>query len=189
MNREEEANLIRRVTAGETGCFALLVDAYKGPVFLLAYRMTGSRMDAEDIAQETFIRAYKSLKGFDISRRFFPWLYSIGINVVRGRLKNKGRDSPSLIDFVAPSNSEPGPEDRLIEKQRAGQVQKALLDLDPDKREAVILRYMHGLTFDELAESLGISASGAKMRVYRGLDQLKQLLQDDIKDRKNNGRE
>ena len=77
MNRKQENETIKSVLNGDRDKFALFVDKYKGPVYNLVYRLTGSRHDAEDLAQETFIKAYKSLNSFKTKKKFFPWLYTI----------------------------------------------------------------------------------------------------------------
>ncbi len=68
------------------------IEAYNGPIFNLAYRMTGSREDADDLTQETFIRAYQNLRRYDRSKKFFTWLYTIGINLIRNHLKKNVQD-------------------------------------------------------------------------------------------------
>ncbi|RPJ10029.1 MAG: sigma-70 family RNA polymerase sigma factor [Desulfobacteraceae bacterium] len=92
MIQTEENQIVQRVLQGESGAFADLVDAFKGMIFNLAFRMTGSRQDAEDLSQETFIRAYKSLRQFDQRKRFFTWIYTIGLNLIRNHIKKHGRE-------------------------------------------------------------------------------------------------
>ncbi|MBI9078071.1 MAG: sigma-70 family RNA polymerase sigma factor [Desulfatibacillum sp.] len=180
MDQEQEKQAILDVKAGDTARFALLVDAYKTPLFNLAYRMTGSRTEAEDLVQDTFVRAFRNLDSFDSTRRFFPWLYTIGLNLVRRRLKTKGLHSSEPASREQEESREPGPEQAFLDKERAGEVQDALLQLKPDQREALILRYVQGLTYDEIAEILDVTPSAAKMRVYRGLDQLRTIIPETI---------
>jgi len=95
MNTKQENETIQSVLHGDREKFALLVDKYKGPVYNLVYRLTGSSHDAEDLAQDTFIQAYRSLNSFKTNNRFFPWLYAIGINLTRNHLKKK---KPILVE-------------------------------------------------------------------------------------------
>ena len=176
MDLEQEKQAILDVKAGNTAGFALLVDAYKGAMFNLAFRMTGSASDAEDLVQEVFVRAYRNLGSFDPERRFFPWLYTIGLNLVRRHLKkNRGQVFPSPVQEREESRP-PGPEQAFLDKERAGQLQSALLKIKPGQREALILRYVQGLTYDEMADILQISSSAAKMRVARGLEHLRSIV-------------
>ena len=97
MNKKQENETIQSVLNGDREKFALFVDKYKGPVFNLVYRLTGSRHDAEDLAQETFIKAYKALNSFQLKKKFFPWLYTIAINLTRNHLKKK---KPLFVENV-----------------------------------------------------------------------------------------
>ena len=85
----KDIDIIRRVLEGNRDSYALIVDKYKGPIFNLTYRMTGSYDDASDLAQETFIRAYKNLSRFNTEKKFFTWLYTISLNLIRNHLKER----------------------------------------------------------------------------------------------------
>jgi len=87
MKQIDEGEIIGRVLGGDREAFAVLVDAYKGPVFSLAFRMTGSAQDADDLTQESFLRAFQSLGRFRAGERFFPWLYTVSLNVIRNHLR------------------------------------------------------------------------------------------------------
>jgi len=87
MSQDKDQEIIERVLGGERDAYGTLVDRYKGPLFNLAYRMTGSRHDADDLTQETFIRAYAALSSFRKGSKFFTWLYTISLNLVRNHLK------------------------------------------------------------------------------------------------------
>lgn len=171
MDQEQEHEIIKQVLAGDRQAYALLVDAYKGPVFNLAYRMTGNYADADDLTQETFIRAFQKLEKFHQDKKFFTWLYTIGINLIRNHLKKNTRDikvkeDESLSSTIA--TLEDRKQDECIKRLEAG-----LRRLPVDLREAIILKYHFDLTFEEIATVTGDSNSAVKMRVYRGLDKLK----------------
>jgi RNA polymerase sigma-70 factor (ECF subfamily) len=105
MDSEQKKKIIQQVLQGQTEAFALLVDHYKGPVFNLAYRMTGSRQDAEDLTQETFLKAFLGLKRFDRQRRFFPWLFTVAVNTVRNHLKKTASGRPARSTVGMPELS------------------------------------------------------------------------------------
>ncbi|SHK00502.1 RNA polymerase sigma-70 factor, ECF subfamily [Desulfatibacillum alkenivorans DSM 16219] len=183
MDQEEERQAVLDVKAGAVDRFAFLVDAHKGALFNLAWRMTGSRSDAEDLVQEIFVRAFRNLGSFDSEKRFFPWLYTIGINLIRSRLKSVSKRRRVLQDQEKEGSQEASPEDAFLEKERADQVQAALLKLNTGQREALLLRYSQGLTYDEIAVILRISNSAAKMRAARGLDRLRSILPETLLDK------
>jgi len=174
MNTKQENETIQSVLHGDREKFALLVDKYKGPVYNLVYRLTGSSHDAEDLAQDTFIQAYRSLNSFKTNNRFFPWLYAIGINLTRNHLKKK---KPILVeDFDHLQTDTSNPEQAVSKLQEAEALARHIQRLPVSLREAIILRYYHYLHFEEISQILGISLSAAKMRVYRGLEKLEILL-------------
>ena len=184
MNIKHENEIIQNVLDGDQEKFALLVDKYQGPIYNLVYRLTGSRHDAEDLAQETFIKAYKSLNNFQIKKKFFPWLYTIAINLTRNHLKKK---KPLLVESVEDLKSDNresdknNPEINFIKREQAQALARSIQKLPIALREAVILRYYFYLPFEEIARILCISLSGAKMRVYRGLEKLEYLMNKNTK--------
>ena len=183
MDHDQEKETIRSVLAGNRQAYALLVDAHKSAVFNLAWRMTGSASDAEDIAQETFLRAYDKLWRYDPRRRFFTWLYTITLNLSRNHLKWKQQSASRESQWRAmkeqddvQSREADQPEGVLLEHERSRELQAGLLELPADMREALILRFQDDRPFEDIAEICGISLSAAKMRVYRGLEKLRNLL-------------
>jgi len=165
---------------GERETFAALVDAYKRAIFNLAFRMTDSYQDADDLSQETFIRAYRNLRQFDPRKRFFTWIYTIGLNLIRNHMKKHGRKMTR--ETAARSSSEAGihqgaqMERDMMQTQEIRRLEICLQKLPADLREAVVLRFYQDLSFEEIATISDASLSAVKMRVYRGLDQLKQLM-------------
>ena len=182
MDQDQEQEIIGRVLGGDRSAFAGLVEKYQGPIFNLAYRMTGSREDADDLTQEIFIRAYQQLQRFDQSKKYFTWLYTVGINLIRNHLKKNVRD----ISYLAAADSalehhtqehtrevgETLSDDRMI------RLEQVIRKLPVDLREAIILKFVQDLTFEEVAAVTGDSVSAVKMRIYRGLDKIKQMMED-----------
>jgi RNA polymerase sigma-70 factor (ECF subfamily) len=181
MNDREEKRIIECVRKGNHRDYALLVDRYKVPLFNLAYRMTGNYDDAEDLAQETFVKAFENLDHFDNNRRFFTWLYTIGLNLIRNHLKKESRivacyPPEDSLERVEENGTGNNPERHVMDKEDINILNLSLLRLPDDLREAIILRFQQGLSFNDIAEVSGISPSAAKMRVYRGLERLRGLV-------------
>ena len=142
-------------------------------------RATGSRSDAEELTQETFMKAYAALNRFDVKSQFFPWLYTIALNLFRD-WKRK--------DMNQPTASLPFPENLFVDENIVNQelaatrkedmalVQKSLSMLSLDYREAIILRFRYDLSIQEISDIFNISMSASKMRIHRGLKQLKQVI-------------
>ncbi|MHB8139135.1 MAG: RNA polymerase sigma factor [Smithellaceae bacterium] len=178
MDQKTDAEIVAKVLKGDKQSYALLVDAYKGPVFNLAFRMTGSYSDADDLTQETFIRAFQKLEQFQPDKKFFTWLYTIGVNLIRNHLKEKARD----VSRLAASHTVPEPQEQEIREgdtlseDRMIKLAKIMQELPVDLREAIILKYHQDLTFEEAANVTGDSVSAVKMRIYRGLEKIKEMM-------------
>ncbi len=181
MEQESDHQVVAAVLAGDTEAYAILVQRYQKPIYNMMYRMTGSCADALDLAQDTFIKAFEALHRFRQGSRFFPWLYSIGLNHSRNFLRrNKARQTVSIDDCDVGSGLDyPGQEEEnlctLLDSQ---DIRNALDRLPVDYREAVVLRYHEELSMEEISAALGISLSGAKMRVHRGLGKLRKMLEN-----------
>ncbi len=179
MDSMQEKDIVRRVLEGETEAYALLVDAYKDPILRLAFRMTGSLQDADDLAQDAFVRAFRNLHRYDRERPFFTWLYTVALNGIRNHLKKRKRQERGDAESAAErddAEDAPGMEERLDEAREAERLDRALRRLPAEQREALVLRFYQGLSLEETSEVMGVSLSAAKMRIYRGLERLKQIL-------------
>lgn len=176
--QESEKKTIHRVLAGDTSQFALLVQTYSPPIYNLAVRLTGSLHDAEELTQETFVKAFQGLRRYDPERKFFSWIYTIAVNTIRSHLQ---KNPPIFFDHdlsATPADTKSNPELKVIRTQENDLLTQALQKIPLDLREAVLLRFYQELSFGEVSEILGISTSAAKMRVYRALEQLEKLLAD-----------
>ena len=181
MGQKTDAEIVVRVLKGDKKAYALLIEAYKGPVFNLAFRMTGSYQDADDLTQDIFIRAYQNLHQFDQDKKFFTWLYTLGINLIRNHLKKKAKDVAShTMDRRFSELQTKGDESRegdFPSEESMRWLDENMQKLPVDLRESIILKFYQDLTFEEVAAITGDSLSAVKMRVYRGLEKLKQLLE------------
>jgi len=171
-----EETLVYEILSGDVNAYAVLVKRYQKPVFNLMLRMTGSEQDAIDLTQETFVRAYEKLEKFDPSAPFFPWLYTMGLNLARDFLRRAKRSPIEPGDSENSFIMEVDQDGRLADQIDIQQVQEGLQLLSVDYREALLLRFHEGLSVSEVAQALGLSLSGAKMRIHRGLLKLRQLL-------------
>lgn len=171
-----DANLIYEILAGDAEAYAIVVKRYQKPIFNLMLRMTSSDEDARDLTQETFVRAYEKLEQYKASSPFFPWLYTIGMNLARD-FQRRAKVSRNALETLSGQPDPPSnPAEGLHENVEAERVYQLLQTLPPDYREALVLRFQEGLSVGELASALGVSVSGAKMRVHRGLTRLRELL-------------
>jgi len=179
MDQWDDQQVVAAILGGDVNAYGTLVRRYQKPIFNLMYRMTGSHADALDLSQETFIKAYDKLRLFKTDRKFFPWLYTIGLNHARNFIRDSKSDPVSFSE-----NFEEDPrvsiaydsEDPLYAQIEAHHLEKALQTLPTEYREAVLLHYHEEFSMEEIAEMLQLSVSGAKMRVHRGLKKLREMI-------------
>jgi len=169
-----ELDWLKQAQKGDDLAFARLVEAYERPVYNLCYRMLGNAGDAEDAAQETFIRAYKAIRRYDPSRKFSTWLLTIASNYCidqhrRRKLPTFSYDALETPDL--PSKSK-GMESMLMQGEHEEAVAKLLDQLHPKDRSAVVLRYWYEYSYEEIAESLELSVSAVKSRLHRARKEL-----------------
>ena len=172
---EEEKVWIQRALAGDQDAFACLVEAYQTAVYNLAYRMLGNAVEAEDAAQEAFLKAYTRLKTYDSGRKFSSWLLAIASHHCIDRLRQR-RFALSL-DELPPWRWLSGssrPEEIIIRSEERGEVRELLDQLPPHYRAAVILRYWHDLSYREIAEATETTESAVKSTLHRARRMLAQ---------------
>lgn len=159
---------------GDQTAFAKIVDAYQVSVYNLCYRMLGNRYEAEDAAQETFLRAYKSMKSFDKKRSFSTWILSIAAHYCIDQLRRKKLNITHLEEspFLALPDPRPNPEALLSESEQQRQVRSLLKSLGETDRAAVIMFYWYEFSYQEIASALNLSISAVKSRLHRARTQL-----------------
>ena len=174
---EEEKVWIQQAVAGDHEAFTRLVEAYQIPVYNLAYRMLGDAREAEDAAQETFLRAYTRLTTYQIDKKFSSWLLAIASHHCIDRLRRRRFTWLSLdeLPFLEQAAGERNqPEEATIRQEERDEVRKMLDHLPPQYRAAVILRYWYELSYREIAEVMGTTESAVKSRLYRAREMLAQ---------------
>jgi len=167
----EEAQWIAAARNGDTAAFGHLVEAYQNPVYNLAYRMLGNGPEAEDAAQEAFIRAYKYLHSYDPQRPFSTWLFSIASHYCIDQLRRRRIDWLPLKEEIAEpvrlASSSPNPEAVITERDREAWIQDLMGRLSPTDRAAMTLHYWYDCPYDEIADVLDLTVSAVKSRLYR----------------------
>lgn len=162
---------IAQALEGDQAAFGELVNAHQSAVYNLCYRMLGERNEAEDAAQEAFLRAYAHLDRYDHDRSFRTWVLSIASNHCIDRLRKRRLTWLSLDEALPPHpalNSDAiEPEDAVINSERNAAIQAMLAELTPDYRAAVVLRYWYDMSYIEIAESLNTTESAIKSRLFR----------------------
>ncbi len=168
---------------GDHDAFAELVYTFQDAVYNLCYRMLGESNEAEDAAQEAFLRAYNNLHRYDMKRSFKTWILSIASNHCIDRLRKRRLTYLSLDDepiaaTLALSSDDPQPEQATLNAEFSEQIQELLDHLNPDYRLAVVLRYWYDYSYAEIAEVMDTTESAIKSRLFRARQTLAEKLND-----------
>ncbi len=180
MNQEQ--HWIEAARGGDREAFGHLVQAYQRPVYNLTYRMLGNAQEAEDAAQEVFIRVYRKLDTFCPERKFSSWILSIASHYCIDRLRRRRLKWLSLEDERLPPSvlvsHQDSPERNVMQSEQQAQIQALLDTLSDDYRAVVVLHYWYDLSYKEIAETTGSSISAIKSRLFRARRMLAQQLQE-----------
>lgn len=177
---DDDRDLARRARAGDLRAFERLVLRYERRIYNLALRLLGSPADAEDATQEAFVRAFTSLASFRGDSQFGTWLYRVAVNACHDELRRRKRERVDDLG-AAPARARPGaagtdPE-RMVERAEVHDlVGRALADLPAEYRAAVVLRDLHDLSYEEIADALGVAVGTVKSRIHRGRQLLRSRL-------------
>lgn len=188
---DDDRRLVERARAGDAMAFEALVRRYERWVFTLALRMVGDRQEAEDIAQEIFLKAYRGLEGFRGASRFSTWLYAIAshhclnyLGSSDARLRRQvwdpgpvgdcGGDAPTVLDRVP--DGAPGPDAVLEGRELRQAIQNGLAYLSEEHRLIVVLRDVQGMSYEEIAATLGLELGTVRSRLHRARMDLKAQL-------------
>lgn len=181
---DPDRRLVEAAAAGDRNAFDELVRRHQGAIVGLARSLTGGGADAEDLAQEAFVRAWRSLRGFRGDSAFRTWLHQIAINVVRSHHGRLARLRRYLVAPAADADAGADPIDTAPDGLdleagvlRRDAIDKALAALPAELREAVVLRDVQGLEYREIADLLGIPIGTVESRIFRGRQRLRPLLE------------
>ncbi len=184
-----DIQLVERCQKGDLTAFDTLVTRYRGRVYGMLFNMVRNETDAWDLAQDSFLKAWKALPTFRNDSAFFTWLYRIAHNVALDWLRaRKNRPGPEFDDTIPASAIEPGaptaphpeirPDDRLAGTELAARINSALSQLSPEHRAVVLLRELDGLSYEEIAERLGVAVGTVMSRLFNARKKLQTLLAD-----------
>ena len=181
--RSQEQQLVSAARGGDLDAFEALVRLYEKRVFALTLRMCGNPEDAAEAAQETFLAAWQGLVFFRGDASFSTWLYRLASNACVDLLRREGRhraaaglsldDEELNLDVPDPARS---PQDEAERREMREEIERGLASLSPEHREVLVLREIHQLSYDEIAETLDLDVGTVKSRISRGRKQLRKFL-------------
>lgn len=184
-----DVDLVRRSQDGDTRAFDELVTRYRGRVYAMTYQMIQNETEAWDLAQEAFIKAWKALPRFKGDSAFYTWLYRITHNVTYDWLRKKKMQSDGEFDdsrtehrIAAGAEAVPrgdaAPDEVLRNSELGARIAEAIDQLSPDHKEAILLREVQGLSYEEIAESMECSIGTVMSRLFYARKKLQDLLKD-----------
>ncbi|MBX3687605.1 MAG: RNA polymerase sigma factor RpoE [Rhodocyclaceae bacterium] len=185
-DREIDQQLVERAQRGDKQAFGLLVSKYQRKLMRLLSRLVRDSAEVEDVAQETFIKAYRALPSFRGDSAFYTWLYRIGINTAKNFLVSQGRRAPTSTGFDSEEAEtfEEGeqlrdnntPERLLLSKQIAETVDTAMESLPEELRTAIMLRELEGLSYEEIANVMECPIGTVRSRIFRAREAISEKL-------------
>jgi RNA polymerase sigma-70 factor (ECF subfamily) len=181
----EDAVLVRKAQQGDMDAFESLVRKYQQRVYALCRRLTGAHQSADDLAQETFIKAYYALDRFDAQWPLYPWLRRIAINSGLNYLKARKRERP-LLEGTLGARRTPfsaladGPEERLERAEFEARFERAVASLPADQRSVFVLRFQESMSYEEISRTLDLPIGTVMSRLNRARQKLKGLLTDSL---------
>jgi RNA polymerase sigma-70 factor (ECF subfamily) len=184
---DPDAALMLRVTQGDTGAFALLVDQYKQPVINFAHRMLRDTAEAEDVAQMVFVQVFKSAHRYHVASKFSTWLFTIARNLCLNEIRRRARHPLESMDATHPAQEgQPArqfedmktasPPESLLHGELEEKIEEALARLPENQRIGILLWQQGELSYEAIARVLGCSVSATKSTIHRGRETLKQQL-------------
>lgn len=167
-----ESTIVQRARTGDSRAFGRLVEAYQAPIYNLCCRILGNPGEAEEAAQEAFLRAYTKVHSFDPDRSFKSWLFTIAHHYCVDRLRRRrltwlSLDDEPTVEGLAWRAVTPSPEETALRRERNDQLQAALDRLPPPYRSAVVMHYWYDLSYEEIAQITGATVSAIKSRLHR----------------------
>lgn len=189
-NKRPDWELAEHIKAGDDRAFDLLMERYKRPILNFVYRMLGNASEAEDIAQDVFVRTYQSICKPSFSAgngKFSTWLFSIAHNAAIDSLRRKKRQPVESIDAIAESRLDSAvtvrTADKILAEQELGkQIADAISELPPDQKTAIILAEYHDMSYSEISEIMRCSEKSVESRLYRAKQTLRQSLAHMLQD-------
>jgi len=179
MDPERDINCIKQVLGGNSEAFSYLLDKYKDRTFNLAFRICTNREEAEEITQDAFLKAYRSLKGFRMKSSFATWLYRIVYNTSVSYVRNRKRTMLSLEDFPADPGDFSGTifsEEESEREYRNALINFALQKINEEERGLISLFYYEEMSTEEISECTGMSRQNIKVKLFRARQKMLEIL-------------
>ncbi len=180
---EPSTREILQAQKGSVSAFENIVTFYSAKIYNFAYRFTYDRDEAQDLAQEVFLRLYAKLREFDPSRPFRPWFYKLAVNVcinaVRGRKQEAAAQDPEILDTRRANGRAADPAAVAATRDEVARLQHAVAGLPEDYRSAVVLRYLEDMSCEEVADALGVPEGTVKTWLFRAREMLRLRLADE----------
>ena len=174
MHERSEQELIEQLRSGNIEAYTPLIEKYKGKIYGLMYRMVDHPQDAQDLAQEVFIKAYRNLNSFKDHTRFSAWLFRIASNHCLDELRRRKR-APQMTSDEERMIESRTPETIYLEKERITVLQEQIMALDEDYRMVLLLRYVEGFSYKEIGDVLSIPVTTVQMRLHRAHHRLREV--------------
>ena len=181
-----DAVAVKLARAGDQDAFRVLVERHSRSVFKLAYRVTGSESDAQDVVQETFLRAWRQLARFEERSSFGTWIYRVAVNCALDQLRRRpvrevsatplGDDEPRIDEETAADDTW-GPERQAQTAELGRRVHEALNQLSPAERTAFVLRHFEGRSIEEIGHAMGLRTSATKHSIFRAVQKMRRTLE------------
>ena len=178
----DEFELQQQFRKGDEDAFRTLVERHYSSIFSLCYQYVGNQEDAEEVAQDVFIRAYRARESYEPRAKFSTYLYRIAVNLSLNRIRDRKRQMGAITDSVSEDRSlsiaqgNPMPDEVLEQKEKQAAIRKAVDTLPPKQKTAVILKRFHGLSYEEIAQVMECSLSAVEARLHRAKLNLKKSL-------------
>jgi RNA polymerase sigma-70 factor (ECF subfamily) len=190
-SEDSDLRLVERVKAGDQAAYSSLVHKYKGRIYSVIYNMTSNREDANDLAQETFIKAFRSLDRFRGRSQFFTWLYRIAVNATLSHLKKNRlrhffnyedlQEETANGEWLEAMTSASRSDRPVFLRELQEKLNEALQQLSPKHRAVVVLFEVEGMSHEEIAEILKVSTGTVRSRLHYAKQQLQALLQSYVR--------
>ena len=174
---KDQEHIIARARRGDADAFEQLVTAYRNQVFRLALRMCGNEADADEVAQEAFLSAWKGLPNFRGESRFSTWLYQLTTHAAIDLMRREKRQAAAEdIDEITAADDGPSPQQQVERTETQREIRSALMQLPEEYRQVLLLRFMQELSYEEIGRALKLPVGTVKSRLNRAKAQLKDIL-------------